>query len=457
MQPNPAPPAAAPPEPSQALNNLVASLVLAQAAAKLNQQHQQLQSGAPAAMPAAVPSPPPVANNVASSGPSMKLPGFNFPAPINGGASVAPQQVLQAREQQSQPETVAAASQKIQVQATTPPPEQAKSLTKEERLKAAFEEQQRALRLAYEKSLREAQEEDRMSQATPEVQKPEPKKVASKPLPVAASNQKSSKPLTAAELLQRSYEAHLASLQKSNQEAAAATSVPPQPVATKPKPAADSANNQGAKANGKKQQGKTKDEEAGTILLGFLNSLRGSYEDAVGDKGSTGDLSSSSQKDSEKRKKSKKRGKYSGVDKAAKQAAAKSTSVAPTTEGMSDSKEYPKPSGRMDSLTRFHNSKRKKPASVTETSSGSASQPSTEQSSSSLKDSDSKSDKTEQNSSSSDEYDNEDAVKQERSKGPPRKRLKGFHKANEFTRENLLEHSKRMDIEAEESGSGSED
>lgn len=43
-----------------------------------------------------------------------------------------------------------------------------------------------------------------------------------------------------------------------------------------------------------------------------------------------------------------------------------------------------------------------------------------------------------------------------RSKGPPRKRLKGYdNKLNEFTRENLLEHSKRMDMERTDYSGGS--
>ncbi|KAL3908227.1 MAG: hypothetical protein SGILL_008561 [Bacillariaceae sp.] len=454
----------APPEPAQALNNLVASLLLAQAAGKLNQQQQQqsINVGVPAPPPSQMASPPPVSYCAAPAPfPASANPAFKFPiAAANGVPPAAPLQVAHAREQTQPAPQVAV--QKQLAKAAAPVAGEKPVLTKEQRLKAAFEEQQKALRLAYEKSLREAQEEDRKSQAVSQA-KQEPTKETAKQT-TAPPKQGSTKPLTAAELLQRSYEAHLASLRKSDEEkASTVSSAASLPVTTPPKLSSGDGR---AKAGGKKKQGKERDEEAGTILLGFLNSLRGSYEDAVGAKSSDGDLAATAaaaKKSEKKKKKSKKRSKFSSDDMghASKKAALEPVSAVASTEGSSDSQEYPKPpakSNRMDSLTRFTNNKRKnKPATVTEASSGTSSQPTTEQSSSSLEDSDSKSDKTEQNSSSSDEYENDDTLKLERSKGPPRKRLKGFHNSNEFTTANLLEHSKRMDIEADGSGSASDE
>jgi hypothetical protein len=448
----------APPEPSQTLNNLVASLVLAQA---LKQQQQQ-QPVRPAPAPANIASPSQVSVPNGAYGPLSTVPAFKFPL---GVSPAVPQPVAQTNEQAHVRPPMAAPIQQIEATVGADS-EQKQALTKEERVKAAFEEQQKALRLAYEKSLREAQEEDRKSQPISEAQKPEPKKEIPTQ-PNTAKNQESTKPLTAAELLHRSYEAHLASLRESKEDK---ISVELTRIPSQPKAASKSSSDNGSSASGttvsKQQQGKERDEEAGTILLGFLNSLRGSYEDAVGNKGSNGDLAAASKKKSSKRK-GKKSSQYSTdkTDNVSKKAASEPKRVVAVTGSSSDSQEYLKPSSssRIDSLSRFTSAKRKnKPASVTETSSGTSSHPTTEQSSSSLEDSDSKSDKTDQNSSSSDEDDNDEtskperSSKRERSKGPPRKRLKGFHNSNEFTRANLLEHSKRMDIETDGPDSASE-
>jgi hypothetical protein len=77
--------------------------------------------------------------------------------------------------------------------------------------------------------------------------------------------------------------------------------------------------------------------------------------------------------------------------------------------------------------------------SRSETSSGASSQPN--ESSSSMDDSDSKSDN--QDPSSSEESEKDHPVPQ-RSQGPPRKRHKACKKIQEFTTQNVLEHSKRM-------------
>jgi len=204
------------------------------------------------------------------------------------------------------------------------------------------------------------------------------------------------------------------------------------------------------KRTGENSQGKLVDEEAGTILLGFLNSLRDSYEDAVG--GEAGKQSPAVVPGTKQKKNSK-----NSEQLPAAPSKKQDVSSAKCKVSKSETKPSPKnPAGGAEphepgtitssSLSRFNTSKRMKPASVTETSSGTSSQPTTEQSSSSLDDSDSKSDKTEQSSSDESE---KMARKRHASKGPPRKRLKEYHQGNEFTRENLLEHSKRMDLARE--------
>ena len=191
-----------------------------------------------------------------------------------------------------------------------------------------------------------------------------------------------------------------------------------------------------------------KDEEAGSILFTFLSSLRDSYEDAVG--GQDGKKMPAAPNSETKPSTTNSQRGTKEVTAAPKSKSVRKPKKASTSQKPS-SKPQPKSSqsadaarydsNQMTSMSRLTAPKRKKPASVTEASSGSSSQPTTEQSSSSLEDSDSKSDKT-----SSDESDKETRTKST-SKGPPRKRLKQYHQGNEFTRENLLEHSKRMNME----------
>lgn len=329
--------------------------------------------------------------------------------------------------------------------------------------------------------------------------------------------------ISPAERLQRSYEAHLQSLGQQSKESVHSKQSGPEP-------------NKSFVAPGKKnEQGAEKamdDEEAGTVLLGFLNSLRQSYEDAVEKKdvdASNGRSNSIAEKlkitkpipatpanllrrsyeDAIEKKDSGTSGmnpkaksmvtesthasllrqSYADAiekkDASAPGKASNSTRVKPTmtkpTSGSSrpfpSTAKYPPevdmtPDDRADhtaesqfskvhsslsdgdsgrnlstAVSHFMNSDsgQKRPASVTDISSGNSSSQSNEflssmeDSSDKTDPSDDSSDKSDHTSSEEemDEKDEEPPVRS--SKGPPRKRLKGA-----FTQENLMAHSRRM-------------
>lgn len=213
----------------------------------------------------------------------------------------------------------------------------------------------------------------------------------------------------------------------------------------------------------------TADEEAGGILMGFLNSLRQSYEDAIEDKTSLPDDRKKSQHahdaaknkdsnnpnpkempaDSESRPISSKTPLAPTVSNPTQRTGKRSWDNRPATDASQKNNVQITPTPRFRSITTSHSALR--PASVTdtsnvsrsETSSGDSSSQPTE-SSSSLEDSDSKSDP-----SSSEESEKEPTWMIRRSKGPPRKRLKMYKEVKEFTTKNLIEHSKRMRQEFE--------
>lgn len=467
MAPTPAP------DPTQALNNLVASLLLAQAAAKLNQpqyQQQQAQSSipapaptfaqqllipAPAPLPSRALSPPEVAARPIVQSNGSSLPAVNFACVHNGGATlnVFPPDASQAKPPppSAAPQTTSQEQQQVATTSHNP------NLTKEQRLKAVYEEQQRALRLAFEQSLKNAQEEERLAQqqASAQAQQVALSRTAeSNAAATAGTIGDVAKELSPAELLQRSYQAHLASLQKSEQKEAKAS-------ATKSK------SSRSAKAGGKSKKKKTRDanghqgkmdeDEGQQLMVGFLQSLRGSFEDAVHKKngGSTGANEQIKKKKSRKKERSSTSASAVYSSKKSAQPSSVSPVAAPASNDDPDGREFPKPAtsnAQMTALDRFASQKRKaKAVSVIETSSGSSSQPTTEQSSSSLEDSDSKSEKTEQ-STSGDEYEND--RRPSSNKGPPRKRHKG---SNQFTMENVLKHSKQMDLEEAESAGRTSD
>ena len=349
------------------------------------------------------------------------------------------------------------------------------SSTKEERtkqLKAAFEEQKRALRLAYEKSLRDAQEEESFASAPAAIVSCHSNGTAST---VSTNNNFTvSKGLTdvtsPAEQLQRSYEAHLASLQRDERQEPSTRALPKAPHLTTHATSEPRIRNEGKERQSQYNKGqekqqrvheKTPDEEAGTILLGFLNSLRESFEDAVGTKDGTPTVKGRNGCNNRKQN-------NDAINTPAEFIQTGNTIEPPkiVTEDVNLSSGHrshvnspnsesvrkigPNP---ITSLSRFQSSKRKiKPASVTETSSSTSSQPTNDQSSSSQEDS--KSDST-GNSSSEESSERGSTTSRHASKGPPRKRLKGLVVNHEFTRENLMAHSKRMDMECEESASSS--
>jgi hypothetical protein len=271
------------------------------------------------------------------------------------------------------------------------------------------------------------------------------------------------KQLTPAELLQRSYEAHLASLQKEEQgdkgPIASSQSAALSPCFQVASGLSTKKNRFQVKKNMKKKshdvscQATVEEDEGRQLMVGFLQSLRGSFEDALSR--NTGNMHDGAH-NQQIRKQRKKRQSSSSRS---KPKASEKHPVVKSNRGGSNCRVSPKladSNTKVTSMDRYQNRKRNiKPASVTETSSGSSSQPTTEQSSSSIEDFDSKSEKTDQ-SSTSDEFENDAAPT---SKGPPRKRLKILdnQKGNQFTVENVLEHSIRMDLKrAEDLGSASD-
>jgi hypothetical protein len=210
------------------------------------------------------------------------------------------------------------------------------------------------------------------------------------------------------------------------------------------------------------------DEEAGTILWGFLTSLRESYEDAVEQKTSASGNTAKNKHALEEKKKRK----SSDSNPTESQASSKPRPAVSTGSSSTASPKVSKfvnrpgkrlfdtrsagetpqqdriqstPAPRFQTTSSSHRTVRP-PASVTdtslsrcETSSGASSQPT--ESSSSLEDSDSKSEKT---ASSSSEESEKERTLVRASKGPPRKRWKACKQVKEFTKQNVIEHSKRM-------------
>ncbi|KAG7356599.1 hypothetical protein IV203_001285 [Nitzschia inconspicua] len=486
MQANPGP------DPSQALNNLIASLLLAQAATKLNQQQQvpqhTLQDNILApnlslTQSLSIPVPTPISNSKTSP-PMPSLPIqqsnvgslslLNFPGIPTGSTQLAAQLHSASQSMPLPPPNPHMSANEERLQEKSVASEGNTNSTKEQQLKAAYEEQQRALRLAFEQSLKKAQEEERLSQQTATVHAQQDEAAKAAAVPDAASNGVAAnvgdKQLSPAELLQKSYRAHLASLKSTDQEVApVATSVQTKPAASSLEVTSGRSGNSGGKSKNKSSSKlhshhqKVEEDEGKQLMVGFLQSLRGSFEDAVG-RNADGVARSNHQ---EKKKKSRKKERSvsatpapKAFKKSARVSSEKSTSI-PPQESSSRIQEFSKPeesSKELTSLDRFTNRKRKiKPATVTETSSGSSSQPMTEQSSSSLEDSDSKSDKTEQSTSSGDEYGNGESCSV--GKVPLRKRLKCFNSKspNQFTMENVLKHSKQMDLgDSQDTGSASD-
>lgn len=370
---------------------------------------------------------------------------------------VVPNQHLHAEQQMN----LQRAEQEKQTEAAIVAP----SLAMQEhvrQLKAAFQEQQRALRLAYEKTLREAEEQEQRSSSGGAASgiddaSMDPLTVNSSVTAGSSDDGNGNLPLrgkaaTPAEQLQRNYEAHLASLLQSEEvssvqeikssslqtRALSAQEAQKAFLAGEPMPGARflSKDQHGAtkemiwtaksnnKGSAKRQTNrKPQDEEAGVMLLGFLNSLRDSFVDAVEEKNCEDRdprqertdnaifdrqmatfTSTSESKRSAERQPVESPGGNSVDIYQTKNVTSASRRVAKrprdSSRARKDSKRREE-SAPMQAMSRFPTSQQRqlKPACVTEASSGTSSQPATEQSSSSLEDSDSKSDKTDQFSS----------------------------------------------------------
>jgi hypothetical protein len=212
--------------------------------------------------------------------------------------------------------------------------------------------------------------------------------------------------------------------------------------------------------------GVKQDEEAATSLIGLLNSLRQSYEDAVG----SNSKPAFSQAGGVESDMGKKQVRLSGgKNHIAKKKTAVSISVGEKSveEDKSASKRFQRNSRRKNGRALLGSSQLHPPVlpqtvstgssrsayvtdtstlSRSETSSGTSSQPNE----SSLDDSDSKTDPSSDPSSSEESYEKEDPIPQ-RSQGPPRKRHKARRQVQEFTTENVLQHSERMKQESDRS------
>jgi hypothetical protein len=509
---------AATPSPQlQVLNSILASLNFSQVLANQQAGVSQLQHHGSIASPsnssAAVVAPSPVAVSAApttspiSSTYAAPISTF-YPANITANSSITNNRTaismpVPCNNQEQHSEQVQLYQKQLEKKNLNSSTVPGSGSTKEERakqLKAAFEEQQRALRLAYEKSLRDAQEQDREERSfSPDSAAAITSDSSNEKVATASTNCNSSSntkippdTLSPAEQLQRSYEAHLESLRRDEQHQA---SLKPSPKPLSPPSASTSIsvaprieNGENKPENQKKYkkqeqliQEKTPDEEAGTILLGFLNSLRESFQDAVESKDGR-KITTKGRNDYDNKNE-----KYVAANPAtnliptdnANNNKQSSTVMTGVISGLSSrnrgrrngnnhvhshvsSNIRRQNSDPMTSLSHFQTSKKRKkikPASVTETSSSTSSHPTTEQSSNSSSQEDSKSDKM--GNSSSEESSEKESVEssttasRRTSKGPPRKRLKGFHEPHAFTKANLMAHSKRMDRECEESRSSS--
>jgi hypothetical protein len=312
------------------------------------------------------------------------------------------------------------------------------------------EANQRQLRTAYEEQKKEQGQRELLEQKLEEFQNSKGESnersstiAAKQAPPESGSGSKKLPEISPAQQLRRNYEAHLESLKKSSSKQHEAVAAPSDIVQTRKQDGETSKSTKsmatlltnmkesrsfrdGARVEGQNLEDNTKDaggeeksdyEEAGTILLGFVNSLRQSYEDAV-EETETASVGMVQKPKPQEKKRSRE---------------IADRMVLPT------SPRYPPPS-----------QSRIRPASVTdastlcrsESSSGSSSQPA--ESSSSIEDSDSKSDKTEQ--SSSEESEKEFTANQSKT-GPPRKRLRPNRIVKGITAQNLAEHSKRMSEE----------
>jgi len=347
-------------------------------------------------------------------------------------------------------------SQNLPFKPTTEQASTSTPLDHQQQLRNAYEEQkkeeeQRQLRAAFEEEKRRKEEREKVAAAVSAVAA----QAALKQTTASRSEEQSVKnqEISPAEQLQKSYETHLKTLKKP-----ALNKGRNMPENSSSKVGKDDCGRSGTprkknKAAEKPSRGESvgeqpmPDEEAGTVLLGFLNSLRQSYEDAVDDK--TTDSGKAPH--------------HAEVGKTKQHAKAKKlSSLSESPALVVDDQDRAKRRGVKRPQTKFsiRNSRQgedkqrlatagfmtsndgrrsQRPASVTDTSSGNSSSQHAEFSSS-LEDS---SDKTDP--SSSEDSDKETAPEEihKRSRGPPRKRLKSL------TKENVRAHTQRANEEVD--------
>ena len=379
---------------------------------------------------------------------------------------------------------------------------QKKQGTDKEQRKQQNEEHQRQLRSAYEERKKE---EEREEFPVAYEKMPKDKDVTNGSM--KGQHFSSEETLSPAEQLQKSYKAHLESLKgeaatisddtkaieqdKSSNSKADTSLHEREAISSKTQSTPLRRRDEVSKKTGRSLKGKSKevqigdnrqepevtnkqvtaDEEDGTILLGFLKSLRQSYEDAVEDRQVLPAKNKLAGGKSERREPVKPIPSNSNASKELEKT--KSNTRTQSSKGLSNISNSTKRNGKRPLDDRLRNEQCQqdniqitsahrfqttaasthrtlRPASVTdtstlsrsETSSGTSSQPAED--SSSLEDSDSKSDKTDPSSSEESE---KDCTLNKVRKGPPRKRLKASEAVKEFTTQNLMEHSKRMNEE----------
>ncbi len=441
------------------LSNLVASYALSRAITQQQAGISILQPPGSSAAPLSSTTPKETIPTPSPS--SVGTLNFNVSDISTDTTKKAPQpSTVQSQEQFTKSFQLHLSQQQDKSSSSTQTPQISKKEEHTKKLKAAFEEQQKALRIAYEKSLREAQEWEEKTASTKKTQiasDPKGTKPTSDAKTTSNITKASLETISPAEQLQRSYEAHLKSLQRAEQQASLKALATSSSV-TSSQIEVSQSKDAGTEASEKTGPKKSQDEEEGAILLGFLNSLRESFKDAVEDKdrkheakeGTVPNIKSTTDRNAPEE------GRTPSVQLDSLRGTSDSSEsiihIAKSRSGNErldiSMKSRRQTSDPITSLSHFQSSKRKvKPACITEASSSTSSQQTSEQPSSSQEDS--KSDKM--GSSSSEDSDKEITASIRSSKGPPRKRLKGIHEPHEFTRENLMAHSKRMDMECGQS------
>ncbi len=317
------------------------------------------------------------------------------------------------------------------------------------------EEEQRQLRAAFEEERRKEKAKNKAEMITAAARKLTLDAIDSSPMMPGGTDSGKAKAQDASptELLQKSYEAHLQmlmtkdnirevqSLSGSNRASTGTVDedIIRERLSTEPKTSTIQTNIN--EVNESEQP--MPDEEAGTVLLGFLNSLRQSYEDAVERKSGDANVERPLRENENDRlttppESIHKDAELSSVIRDVRsETKRRGTKRSPNRNSDLRSPQDGDARYLSTAVSQFISNKggrrSQRPASVTDISSGNSSFQQGEFSSS-LEDS---SDKTDP--SSSEESDKEDPSQiRWQSKGPPRKRVKSF------TVENLLAHSKRM-------------